>query len=178
MQSAALIEMYAGAPMKAIAVIERRLPALRRAFLTRVYTVRGFTAYARMTAWLGALAAGAPAPERLRASILRAGTALGAHAVARPALLLVHGGLAVLSGDLGAAARAYWAASDGFEGFEMVMNAAAARWRLGELLGGDAGRALIGQASAALAAEGIVRPDRVVAMLAPVPADARRFTGD
>jgi hypothetical protein len=37
----------------------------------RIYAVRAFTAYVRMTAWLGALAAGAPAPAlaRLGASV-------------------------------------------------------------------------------------------------------------
>jgi len=37
------------------------------------------------------------------------------------------------------------------------------------------GRALVDQARAALVAEGIVRPDRVVAMFVPVTADARRI---
>jgi hypothetical protein len=53
--------------------------------------------------------------------------------------------------------------------------AASASWRLGELLRGDDGRALVAQARADLSAEGIVRPDRVVAMMAPVPADTRRI---
>lgn len=60
----------------------------------------------------------------------------------------------------------------------MTMNASAARWWLGELLGGDEGRALVDQARAALSAEGLVRPDRVMAMFAPVPAEARRIDGN
>jgi len=175
MQSSTLVELYAGAPANAIALIDRRLPALRRAFLMRVYTVRGFTAYFRMTAWLGALAQQAPVPAGLRRSIRRACDVLGTHTVVRPVLGLIHAGLAVLRGDLDAAVDGYRAAATNFDGGDMVMNAAAARWRLGELLGGDDGRALVGQASSALAAEGIVRPDRVVAMLAPVPPDARRI---
>jgi tetratricopeptide (TPR) repeat protein len=174
MQSSALVELYAGAPARAVAVIDQRLPAIRRAFLLRVYTVRGFTAYARMTAWLGALAAGAPAPARLRASIERACMALGTHLVARPVPRLIHAGLAVLRGDLPAAIRDYRAAAAGFDAIDMTMTGSAARWRLGELVGGPEGRALIDQATAELAAEGVVRPDRVVAMLVPVPADARR----
>jgi len=71
----------------------------------------------------------------------------------------------------------YRGAAAGFEAVDMMHIASAARWRLGELLGGDEGRVLIGQARAALSAEGIVRPDRVVAMFAPVPADARRRDG-
>ena len=74
---------------------------------------------------------------------------------------------ALLEGDLDAAVEGYRDVAAGFEAVDMMQPALAARWRLGELLRGDAGRELIGQASAALLAEGIVRPDRVVTMFAP-----------
>jgi len=137
--------------------------------------VRGFTAYLRTTSWLGALAAGAPEPARLRASIRRACDGLGTHVVTRSVSLLVGAGLAVLRGDLDAAVEGYRGAAAGFDAVDMMLPASAARWRLGELRGGDEGRALVGQASAALSAEAIVRPDRVVAMFAPVSGDARRI---
>jgi hypothetical protein len=121
------------------------------------------------------LAQGAPAPARLRASLRRACDVLGTQGVARPVQHIVHAGLAVLHGDLDAAVEAYRAAAGGFDATDMMTIAASARWRLGELLGGDEGHALVGQARAALLAEGVVRPDRVVAMMAPVPADARRM---
>lgn len=175
MQSSALVELYAGAPAKAVELMDRRLPAVRRAFLLRVYAVRAFTSYIQTTAWLGALAGGAPEPARLRASIRRTCDGLGTDAVTRSVPLVVGAGLAVLHGDLDAAVEGYRGAAAAFDAVDMMMNASAARWRLGELLGGDEGRALIGQASAALSAEGIVRPDRVVAMFAPVSADARRI---
>jgi hypothetical protein len=175
MQSSALVELYAGAPAKAVELIDRRLPAIRRAFLLRVYAVHAFTAYLRTTAWLGALATGAPEPARLRAAIRRACDGLDTNAAANSVPLLAGAGLAVLRGDLDAAARGYRDAAASFDAGDMAMNASCARWRLGELLGGDEGRTLISQARAALSAEGILRPDRVVAMFAPVPADARRF---
>ncbi|HSR99498.1 MAG TPA: AAA family ATPase, partial [Kofleriaceae bacterium] len=177
LQSSVWVELYAGAPTKAIALLDQRLPAIRRAFLLRVYPVRGFTVFVWMTACLGALAEGAPAPERLRASIRRASAVLGGHVVARPVLLINDAGLAVLRGDLDAAVENYRAAAAGFDAIDMMTVADAARWRLGELVGGDEGRVLVGQARAALSSEGIVRPDRVVAMIAPVPADARRTGG-
>jgi hypothetical protein len=174
MQAGALVELYAGAPARAVELIDRRLPTVRRAFLLRIYSVRAFTAYVRTSAWLSVLAAGAPGPARLRAAILRACAGLDGRAISRPVPLLASAGLAVLRGDLDAAARSYRDAAASFEAGDMTMNAWCARWRLGELLGGDEGRALVDQARAALSAEGIVRPDRVVAMLAPVAADARR----
>jgi eukaryotic-like serine/threonine-protein kinase len=126
------------------------------------------------TAWLAALVDGAPDPARLCASIRRACQEFRDDPVTRPVPLLIRAGLAVLDGDLDAAVQGYRSAADGFTAVDMVMHASVARWRLGELLGGDEGRALVGQAGAALAAEGIVRPDRVVTMFAPVAADARR----
>jgi hypothetical protein len=178
MQSSVLVELYAGAPAKAIALHDQRLPAIRRAFLLRVYPMRGFTAYCRMTAYLGALAQGAPAQARLRTSIRRTGDLLGRHVVARPVLRIIHAGLAVLRGDLDAAVESYRAAAAGFDAIDMMTIAESARWRLGELVGGDQGRALIGQARATLSGEGVVRPDRWVAMLAPVPPDVRRLGDD
>ena len=79
----------------------------------------------------------------------------------------------MLRGDLDAAADGYRNAASGFDEADMALLVAAAHWRLGELVAGDEGRALVTDAHAALAAEGIVRPDRVVAMFVPVSADAR-----
>jgi hypothetical protein len=49
----------------------------------------------------------------------------------------------------------------------MNLFAAAARRRLGQLLGGNCGQALIAQADAWMAGQGIVNPARMTAMLAP-----------
>src|SRR5262249_9196851 len=56
MQSSALVELYGGAPARAAALIEQRLPEMRRAFLLNIYAVRAFTATLWSTACLGALA--------------------------------------------------------------------------------------------------------------------------
>ncbi len=53
------------------------------------------------------------------------------------------------------------------EAGDMAMHAAAARWRLGEALGGDEGAAERAAAEAWLGGEGVVKPERIVAMLAP-----------
>ena len=43
----------------------------------------------------------------------------------------------------------------------------AARWRLGEAIGGDEGAALIEEARAGLVAQRVARPERLVDVLAP-----------
>jgi hypothetical protein len=140
----------------------------------RVYAVKAFTAYLGTAAWVGAIASGASDVPRLQASIRRVCKGLGDDAASRAIPVLVGAGLATLRGDLDAAVDGYRRAAAGFDAVDMMLMSSAARWRLGELLGGDEGRALIAQTAAALSAEGIVRPDRVVATFAPVAADARR----
>jgi hypothetical protein len=50
---------------------------------------------------------------------------------------------------------------------ELGMHAAAARVRLGELLGGDEGKTLREAGFAKMTAEDIVKPDRVLSLYAP-----------
>ena len=59
------------------------------------------------------------------------------------------------------------AAAEGFDRHGMAMHAAAARRRLGMLLGGDAGDALVAAADAQMTAQGVVDPVRFTAMFAP-----------
>lgn len=59
------------------------------------------------------------------------------------------------------------AAERAFDGADMALHAASARWRRGELLGGDQGRALVQQAEAWMAGQRIRNPARMAAMLAP-----------
>jgi tetratricopeptide (TPR) repeat protein len=80
---------------------------------------------------------------------------------------LVRAATLVASTEL--AVPAFAAAESALAGTGMAHYAAAARYRRGQLLGGDAGRALIGDARAALALRGIVDPERMVNMLAPLP---------
>jgi hypothetical protein len=174
LQFSACIELYEGAAAKAVEVLDQRLPAIRRAFLFQIYLVKATATLVRTAAWLGALSDGAPAPRRLRAAIERACGGLGRDPLSGAVTLLVGAELAVLRGDLDAAAAGYRSAALAFDAADTTTVANAARWRLGELLGGDDGRALVDQARATLVAEGIVRPDRVVAMFVPVAADARR----
>ncbi|HSR97657.1 MAG TPA: AAA family ATPase, partial [Kofleriaceae bacterium] len=114
-QSSALVELYAGAPEKALALIERGLPAVRRAFLLRIYAVRSFTAFLRAAASLGTLAAGDGDADRLRTSVERTCAGLGDDVLSRSVTEMARAGLAVLRGDVDAAASAYRAAADGYD---------------------------------------------------------------
>jgi hypothetical protein len=174
MQSSVLVELYAGAPDRAVELLERKMPAILRAFLMRIYAVRAFNTFLRLAAWLGLLAAGAPDPGRLAATIRKLCRRLDGDLPMRAVPLIAGAGLAVVRGDLDAAVIGYRDAAAGFDALDMMQLASAARWRLGELIGGDAGRAMIADARTALAAEGVVRPDRLVAAFAPITAGTRR----
>ena len=59
------------------------------------------------------------------------------------------------------------AAEAGFVASDTALYAAAARRRRGQLLGGEEGKELVAAADTWMRSEGIVRPDRVAAMIVP-----------
>ncbi|HVK77973.1 MAG TPA: protein kinase [Kofleriaceae bacterium] len=70
-------------------------------------------------------------------------------------------------GNADRAVRSLTAAAAGFDAADMRLHAHAARRRLGLLLGGDEGRALVAAADSAMVAEAIAEPARMTALLAP-----------
>jgi hypothetical protein len=76
-------------------------------------------------------------------------------------------GVAAARGDDATARARLEAATVGFEAADMELHAAVARRRRGELLGGDAGRALVESADAWLRGQRIVSLERWLAMIAP-----------
>ena len=86
---------------------------------------------------------------------------------ARPWVALIRAGLTGLRGDRDRAAELCVVARTGFEAVQMHLYAAAARRRLGQLIGGDEGQSLIAEADAWMNAQRIKRPDRMARMLAP-----------
>ncbi len=73
-------------------------------------------------------------------------------------------GLAHLRGENDVAAKSLLDATSRFESQDMLLYAASARRRAGELMGGDSGRQLIGAADAWMRSQNIVRPDRMAAV--------------
>ena len=173
MQARALVAIYRGEPAAAAELIARETPALRRGFLFRVHAVRVFTAYVEAAAALGAAVAGGPSASRHRAHARALGRRLARSGGSVEAAALLAAELHVLDGDLDRACTRYRAAIDGFVAGDMALLAHAARWRLGELLGGDEGTALVAAAGAALRAEGIRDPARTVAVFVPVASKGR-----
>ncbi len=58
-------------------------------------------------------------------------------------------------------------AVEGFESLEMSLFAAAARWRLGEIVGGDEGRAAVARSRRAMVEQTVARPELFARALAP-----------
>ena len=82
------------------------------------------------------------------------------------AAAVVRAGLSVQQGAEAQAVAELRTAAETFEAASMALYAASARRRLGKLLGGDEGAALIAGADAAMAAQGIRNPARWAAMYA------------
>ncbi|HUH02110.1 MAG TPA: hypothetical protein VML75_08935, partial [Kofleriaceae bacterium] len=164
MQASALVELYAGTPERAVALIDATLPAVKRAFLFRVLAVRMFTYFVHGTALVGAAARAGKDPTLIRRArqVRRALTREtgGAHAAD-----LLGAQLAELAGRTDRAVELYQRARRGFLAVDTNLLALTCQIRLARLTGDDAAAAA---AHAALASEDIARPDRLCAMLAPV----------
>jgi hypothetical protein len=85
----------------------------------------------------------------------------------RAMALLIRAGVAFARGNLDGAILVLHEAARQFEACDMLAHAAAARRRLGQLLGGDRGQELIAQADAWMTAQQVRNPARLTAMLAP-----------
>jgi serine/threonine protein kinase len=86
---------------------------------------------------------------------------------ARGSAALVRAAVASAEGHQEEAVRSLEAAITGFTEAEMVLHAACARRRQGELLGGDEGRALVATSEETMRARGIREPARWAACFAP-----------
>ena len=85
-----------------------------------------------------------------------------------PLARLLRAQVALLRDDADGARQALEAAATGFDAADMALHAVVARWRLGELIGGDEGRGMVSTADAWMRGQNVKRPDRFVATLAPV----------
>lgn len=84
---------------------------------------------------------------------------------------LMHAGVACHRKKLDEACARFESVARGDHEYGLM--AASARWRWGQLVGGERGAALVAEAERWMRREAIVNPRRVVAMLAPLPRDDR-----
>jgi len=163
------IELYAGSARNGWEAIERSWPALRRTGLFRIQSVRTASRQIRASCGIGASHTDRAGAAPLLAAAERDAAAIAAERAAycAPTAALLTAGVAARRGDADAAARALRAAVSGFDACHMKLFLAVSRRRLGELVGGDEGRALVHQANAWMTTHGVVNADRMTATLAP-----------
>ncbi len=161
-------ELYAGDPAAASARIEAQWPLLRRALLLSVVMLRAEVLHLRARCALAAAEVpGAPAAPLRLASRLARRLARERLPWCRPAAELLLAGVAHVRGDDRDAARRLEVAEAGLRAADTHALAAAASFRRGALVGGDAGRALTEAAGAWARAQRVVNVDALMRLLAP-----------
>ena len=166
--SSTYIDLYAGDDDDAWGRIAQTEPLWRASQLLRIQFVR-----IDVLGHCGRAAVAAAAAAREPRSLLRIAASYArqldrqqlpwAHALA----LLIEAGVASVRGDTAGATTLLTDATTAFDAIDMGLFAASARRRLGGLLGGEAGHALIAQADAWMADQEICNPSRMAACVAP-----------
>jgi hypothetical protein len=158
------IELYAGAGPAAYDLVVRQWGALRRSFLMRIQYLRGDAYFLRARC--------AVASSRVEEAA-RFARKLDAERMPWTSVLasLVWAGVAGGRGDRAGTIAHLRVALERAEAVDMRLHAEVARLRLGALLGahdGGEGAALSEKARGWMADQGVVRPERIAAMLAPL----------
>jgi serine/threonine protein kinase len=163
------LELYSGEGLAAWNLLEARWREIAASMILRVKFDLVEIVGLRAKSALALAATSSAHRDRLLGSAARDIDRIGRQKLdlTRPVSRLLEAGHASIKGRTDRALLALGEAIEGFDRLEMALHAAVARWRRGQLLGGDEGRALKQSADEYMRAETIKRPDRVVAMLAP-----------
>ena len=161
------IYLYQGEAVVAWEFLGRAWPGLKRNHYLRLSGIRQWLYSSRAQSALALACTTADFAALVRsaerdARKLEGDGTLFARALAR----LIRAGCAATRGGAGNAIALLERAVADLDLADMAMIAAAARHRLGELVGGEAGRVLMEQSELAMRAEGIVDPARITAMFA------------
>jgi tetratricopeptide (TPR) repeat protein len=166
-----LIDFYDGRGVDAHARVLKTWPALTRSLVLNVHVI-GIEALCLRAC--SALAAALDAPQR-RTALLREATR-DARRIAKagqpwsdPLAALLLGLCAQQALDPESAAAQLRAAAAGFDAAQMKLHAAAARYRLGQVVGGDEGRRLTAAATSLALMQGAHHPQDMLSILAPGP---------
>ncbi|HLK35136.1 MAG TPA: protein kinase [Polyangiaceae bacterium] len=163
------VELYSGRGRAARERLHRDLRALKGSFLLRAHFVRGMTAYLRACCAIasaeqepGARTVRVREARRLARRLERESSPWASTLAA-----LVRAAAGRAAGDLAEAERALRSAVASVEVSGMRLHGWAASHRLGSLLGGQEGDAMVTQAERAMAAEGVRAPARMAALFLP-----------
>ncbi|MEM7582491.1 MAG: AAA family ATPase [Acidobacteriota bacterium] len=161
-------DLYRGEPRAVWHQLSERWPQIRRSLLLRVRLARVEALQARARVALANAAQGYETRSLLRI-VKRYARRIARTEMpwAEPMSALLLAGAARVQGEHRDSRRLLRSAEQGFEAAEMKLYAAVARRRLGELSTGGPGDEMIEQADTWMGSQGIVRPDRMTAMLAP-----------
>jgi eukaryotic-like serine/threonine-protein kinase len=140
-------------------------PALKRNLYLHLSGTRQWLYYARAQSALAAPSRVAASGETLRIAEKDARHLEGEGTAFTKCLAqVIRAGCAARRNDTAAAVRLLEAAASGFDDADMSMMSAAARWRLGEVVGGERGCTIMTQAEDAMQAEGVKQPSNFAAM--------------
>jgi hypothetical protein len=162
--------LYAGEGARAWERLARDARALRRSHLLSVQLMRALTLFVRGRSALASLESlDHAAREGRLAGAVRAHRALEKEAMPWTSVLraMLAAGIANAAGDAVAAERALRESIERATAMEMSLHAGAARHRLGLLLGGDAGDAMVIEATETMKTMGVRAPERYARMLLP-----------
>jgi eukaryotic-like serine/threonine-protein kinase len=164
------IELYAGEGSRAWDRLARDAQPLRRSHLLRVQLMRALTHFARGRSALASLDALEPSERAARLTVAgREQRALDEEAMPWTAVLasLLAAGVARASGDAAAAERALREAIERATARGMALHAECARHQLGCLVGGEAGDAMVREATEAMKTLGVRVAGRYAGLLLP-----------
>jgi hypothetical protein len=162
-------DLYLGDGASAYDRVDREAGALQKSLLLRLQTVRAMTRFLRGRCAISSLEA-EPAKRAARlAEARRMARRLGRENMAwtTPLAAMVGAAVANTVGKHARAGALLRVAMESAESADMPLYAAAARHRLGSLLGGDGGRELVVGAETAMNARGVRAPTRFAAWLIP-----------
>ena len=163
-----LIHIYSGRGEAAWQNINELLWTYRLSGLSMIQHVRIDITQSRARSALAAAAAAKNPARFLRAARRDAGRLAREGAGWGIALSqMVRAGIAAIRGNEGKAVTLLEAAADTFESTDMRLYAAACRWHLGSIIGGDQGQSLVARARLRFSEQNVARPEKMRDMLAP-----------
>ena len=165
--ASAQIDLYLGRPVEAWKRLTKSWPAMVHSKILRVQFARNEMLHLR--ARVGLAIAATTRDRAILGQVKRDATTILRTRMlwARPLAQSIRAGVRAIHGDLDESRALLTAALRNFEKAEMLLYAAAARRRLGTLVGGDEGAALVAQADAWMRGQLVKTPERMTDILVP-----------